>query len=145
MLYSICSHLLVNIGLQCSQVCLVALLITFFGKFGMCSLPKDTGMSTTLPYEPCFRHVRIVAKRGHRFVMAACPAVSARSRLDGFHEMSWKLVLRTIMAVCWENPDSVEIWQTYLALYEDVGRLYCRRRHYIAIRVLSSTWKVLGC
>jgi len=43
------------------------------------------------------------------------------------------------------KSDTVEIGQTYLALYEDVSRLYCRRRHYIAITALSSTWKVLGC
>jgi hypothetical protein len=28
-------------------------------------LPKDTSMSVTLPYEPCFSRTRIVAKCGH--------------------------------------------------------------------------------
>jgi len=65
MFYSFCSQLLVNIDLHCSLACLVALPITFFSKYGMCSLPKDSSMSTTLPNEPCFRRVRIVAKRGH--------------------------------------------------------------------------------
>lgn len=101
MLHSFCSQLLVDSGLQCSQVCLVALSITFFSKFGMYSLPIDTSMSTTLPYEPCFRRVRIVAKRAAiRFVMAACPSVSVRSRLDSFYKMSLKLVLSTIVAFC---------------------------------------------
>ena len=145
MLYSFCSQLLVDIGLRCSQVCLVALPITFFSKFGMCWLPKDTSMSTTLQYEPCFRRVRISRSAAIRFVMAACPSVTVRSRLDGFHEMSWKLLLRTIMAVCWENPDRLKsgkhIWHF---MRTSVGCIVVGDVMF-ARKTLSSAWKVLGC